>query len=197
MNKKQLNSTLLQKTGLLGEKRIFEIYNHKFIKVATHSILKKQRYHLNLTMLVPWPVQHKAISRLWILSIILLSLSTIAYFFNFHECCKDLKSLSLILLCLSVIMIFLVKPKNIVEFKSRYGNCVVLSLLNNQPNKKEFKNFIEEIKLRSLTASQEMKIEKNQMLDIEEKELSRLRNENIITPRQYAEAKARIEKINL
>jgi hypothetical protein len=92
---------------------------------------------------------------------------------------------------------FLYRSPNVIEFKTRYGNCVVLSLLYNNPNKKEFKGFIDEIKLRSLTASQAVKIDKKQMLDIEMNELRRLRNEGIITQDHYADAKARIIQVRL
>ena len=92
---------------------------------------------------------------------------------------------------------FLYQSPNVIEFKSRYGNCGVLSLLYNKPNKNEFKAFIEEIKLRSLSASQVVTIDKKQMLDIEMNELRRLRDEGIITQHDYAEAKARIIKMNL
>ncbi|MDH5659758.1 MAG: hypothetical protein OEY65_02070, partial [Gammaproteobacteria bacterium] len=69
--------------------------------------------------------------------------------------------------------------------------------LYNNPNKNEFKKFIEEIKLRSLSASQAMKIDKSKMLSIEMNELRRLRNEGVITQNNYADAKARIIKTNL
>ena len=75
-------------------------------------------------------------------------------------------------------------------------SCILFFAYNN-PGKKEFKNFIEEIKLRSLLASQAVKIEKNQMLEIEMNELKRLRNEGIISQHHYADAKARILQINL
>ena len=70
-------------------------------------------------------------------------------------------------------------------------------MLYNNPNRKEFKEFIEEIKLRSLSASQAVKIDKGQMLDIEMKELKRMRNEGIISQHHYADAKERILKIKL
>jgi hypothetical protein len=92
---------------------------------------------------------------------------------------------------------FLYQSPNVTEFKSRYGNCVVLSLLYNKPNKKEFKDFIEEIKLRSLSASQVVTIDKKQMLEIEMNELRRLRNEGVIMQHHYADAKARILQIKL
>ena len=199
MNEKTHNSNLFQESNASGEKRAFEIYNNKFIKVISKNIISNQSYHLNLSMLAPWPVRHRNISWQW-----LFSFSTLAYtsyLFYFQESGKLERLLPFIiiflLLSLAALLMFLYRSPNVTEFRTRYGNCVVLSLIYNKPNKKEFKSFIEEIKLRSLTASQAVTIDKSQMLDIEMNELRRLRNEGIITQHDYADAKARIIQINL
>jgi hypothetical protein len=204
MNEKTSNSSLLQESSARGEKRVFEIYNDKFIKVNTNSLIDNNSYHLNLSLLAPWPVRHRDISWQWLLAVLYFSLTTVAYttyLFYFQESSKVEKLLPFIviflLLSLGSFLMFLYRSPNVIEFKSRYGNCVVLSLLYNNPNKKEFKDFIEEIKLRSLLASQAVKIEKNQMLNIEMNELKRLRNEGIISQHNYADAKARILQIKL
>ncbi len=204
MNEKNHDSNLFQESNARGEKRIFEIYNTKFIKVAISNIMGNQSYHLNLSMLAPWPVRHRNISWQWLLAVLYFSFTTLAYtayLLYFQESSKLEKLLPFIviflLLSLATFLMFLYKSPNVTEFKSRYGNCVVLSLLYNKPNKKEFKEFIEEIKLRSLSASQVVKLDKSQMMDIEMNELRRLRNEGIITQHQYADAKARIIQIKL
>jgi len=204
MNEKTHNSNLLQESNARGEKRVFEIYNNKFIKVITTNIIKNTSYHLNLSMLAPWPVRHRNISWLWLSAVLYFSLTTVAYsayVFYFQESSKLEKLLPFIviflLLSLAAFLMFLYQSPNVTEFKTRYGNCVVLSLLYNKPDKKEFKAFIEEIKLRSLSASQVIKLEKNQMLEIEMNELRRLRNEGVITQQHYADAKARIIQVNL
>lgn len=204
MNEKKPNSSLHQESNARGEKRLFEIYNDKFIKVTTNNIISNKSYHLNLSMLAPWPVRHRDISWQWLLAVLYFSLTTFsytAYLFYFQESSKLEKLLPFIviflLLSLGSFLMFLYRSPNVIEFKTRYGNCVVLSLLYNNPNKKIFKEFIEEIKLRSLSASQVIKIDKNQMLDIEMNELKRMRNEGVISQHHYADAKARILQVNL
>lgn len=204
MNEKTLNSTLNQECNARGDKRTFEIYNDKFIKVRTNNIINNYSYHLNLSMLAPWPVRHRNISWQWLLAVMYFSFTTLAYtayLFYFQESSKLERLLPFIviflLLSLGTFLMFLYQSPNVMEFKSRYGNCAVLSLLYNRPDKKEFKKFIEEIKLRSLTASQAITIEKNQMLNIEMNELKRLSDEGIITSHAFEEAKARILQINL
>jgi hypothetical protein len=204
MNSKNPNSQLHQESSARGEKRIFEIYNHKFIKVTTNNLINKHNYHLNLSMLAPWPVRHRKISWPWLLAVLYFSFATLAYtsyLFYFQESQKLERLLPFIivflLLSLSTFLMFLYQSSNVMEFKSRYGNCVVLSLLHNKPDKKTFNQFIEEIKLRSLTASQAVTIDKKQMLEIEMNELRQLRNEGMITQHDYADAKARIIKVKL
>lgn len=204
MNEKTSNSSLHQESNARGEKRLFEIYNDKFIKVSTNSLISTNNYHLNLSLLAPWPVRHRNISWQWLLAVFYFSFTTLtytAYLFYFQESSKLEKLLPFIvfflLLSLASFLMFLYRSPNVIEFKSRYGNCVVLSLLYNNPSKQEFKDFIEEIKLRSLLASQAIKIDKNQMLDIEMNELKRMRNEGIISQHHYADAKARILQVNI
>ena len=204
MNEKTHNSSLHQESSARGEKRVFEIYNNKFIKVTSSSLISNNSYHLNLSMLAPWPIRHRKFSWQWLLAVLYFSIATMAYtayIFYFQESGKLERLLPFVviflLLSLAAFLMFLYQSPNVIEFKSRYGNCGVLSLLYNKPNKKEFKDFIEEIKLRSLSASQVVTMDKRQMLDIEMNELRRLRNEGVITQHHYADAKARIIQVNL
>ncbi|MCW8899819.1 MAG: hypothetical protein OQK75_10325 [Gammaproteobacteria bacterium] len=204
MNEKTANSSLHQESSARGEKRVFEIYNNKFIKVTTNNFMHNNSYHLNLSMLAPWPVRHRDISWQWLLAVFYFAITTLAYtayLFYFQESSKLERLLPFIviflLLSLGSFLMFLYRSPNVIEFRSRYGNCVVLSLLYNNPEQKIFKAFIEEIKLRSLLASQAIKIDKNQMLDIEMNELKRMRNEGVISQHHYADAKARILQVKL
>lgn len=204
MNGKKLNSTLHQESNARGEKRTFEIYNDKFIKIITNNIVNNHNYHLNLTMLAPWPVRHRNISWSWLLAVMYFSFTTLAYtsyLFYFQESGKLERLLPFIviflLLSLGSFLMFLYQSSNVMEFKTRYGNCVVLSLLYNKPDKKEFKKFVEEIKLRSMTASQAVKIDKKQMMEIEMSELKRMRDEGVLATHDFEEAKSRILQINL
>lgn len=204
MNEKTHNSLLQQESSIRSDKRTFEIYNNKFIKVKTNNMVNNHSYHLNLTLLAPWPIRHRKISWPWLLAVLYFSLAILtytSYLFYFQESGKLERLLPFvivfILLALASFLMFLYQSPNVIEFKSRYGNCEVLNLLYNKPNKKDFNDFIEEIKLRSYSASQVVTIDKNQMLNIEMSELKRLRNEGIITQHHYADAKARIIQVNL
>lgn len=197
MNKKELNTSLSQKSNFHGESHTFEIYNHKFIKVISNKLFKKKSYHLNLSMLAPWPVQNSVIPWPAILTFSFLYLFSLTYLFYLPLAINPTIFLSVGALIFSILFLIIYKSKKVIEFKSRYGDCTVLSFLYNKPNNKEVKKFIDEVKLRSLTASQEMEMDITQMLDIERNELKRLKNEGIISQKLYIDAKERINNINL
>jgi len=197
MSKKELNTRLSQKSIFYGESHTFEIYNHKFIKVISKKLFKKQSYHLNLSMLAPWPVQNSVISWPAIFISLLLYLLTLICLFNVTSPINPAILFSVSTVIFLIILLFTYKSKKIIEFKSRYGNGVILNLLYNKPNKKEVKKFIDEVKLRSLTASQEMEMDITQMLNIEINELKRLKNDGIISRQCYDAAKKRIDKVTL
>ena len=197
MSKKELNTSLPQESIFYGESHNFEIYNQKFIKIISNRLFRKQSYHLNLSMLAPWPVQNNVTSWPAILTLLLLYILSLIYFYNIplHLTPSVLFSANTVIFLIAFLFIY--KSKKTFEFKSRYGDCVVLSLLYNKPNKREVKKFINEVKLRSLTASQEMEVDIAQMLDIETNELKRLKDEKIISSQSYDAAKKRIDKMVL
>lgn len=124
MNEKTHNSSLHQESNARGEKRLFEIYNDKFIKVSTNSLLHNNSYHLNLTMLAPWPVRHRTISWQWLLAVLYFSVTTVAfsaYLFYFQDSGKLERLLPFIviflLLTIAALIKFLYQSPNVIEFK--------------------------------------------------------------------------------
>ena len=79
-----------------------------------------------------------------------------------------------------------------MEFRSRYGNCALISLLINRPNKQEFRHFTDELKTRILAASQVVTFNKKQMLEIELKELRRLTDDGVLLEKEYLQAMDRV-----
>jgi len=76
MTSKTTNSSLTQKSNVKGEIYNFEIYNNKFMKVKKHNLLGEKNYHINLTMLEPWPVQHRHIAWRWLIAFIYCAITT-------------------------------------------------------------------------------------------------------------------------
>ncbi|MDH5570732.1 MAG: hypothetical protein OEY89_03140 [Gammaproteobacteria bacterium] len=203
-NNKIINNKLVQQSHSHGEVRYFEIYNDQFIKSRKQNLLGKTSYHINLSMLQPWPVHHRQFSARWLISTAYFGFATLIYllFMLMNYQLKPVLHLLpfiviLTLLTLASLIMFLYRSPNIMEFRSRYGNCTLLHLLHNKPNKAEFKRFADEIKTRILVSSQNSNLDKKNMMETEKTELTRLKNDGIISNEDYLDAIKRIENINI
>lgn len=201
---KNINRVMVQESRFKGEVRRFEIYNDKFIKINIHNVFGDKTYHLNMSMLEPWPSFHRHVSWRWLLGLGYFSLATIVYLIYLYQHPESQTLGRLIpfitlfvLLALAALLMFLYQSPNVLEFRSRYGNCVLIRLLNNQPSKQEFKHFSDELKTRVLAASQVVSFNKKQMLAIELNELRRLTDEGILLEHEYQQAKDRVMSMHL
>lgn len=196
---RSINKTVVQVSNAKGETRTFQIYDDKFIDITVDNIFGQKNYQLNLSMLEPWPVRNRDISWRWLMSMVYFGVSAIAYgvyLYNHHE--GELLSrlipfiLVFILLLMGSLLMFLYRSPNVTEFRSRYCGCVLISLLYANPSKEAFDQFVEELKQRILLASQQVKVDKHRMLINEITKLRRLRNDGIISEREYVAASRRI-----
>jgi hypothetical protein len=201
---KHINRVMVQESPIKGEVRRFEIYNDKFIKINIQNVFGNKTYHLNMGMLEPWPSLHRRISWRWLLGLSYFSLATVIYviYLSQHSNNETLGQLIpfitlFLVLALAALLMFLYQSPNVMEFRSRYGNCVLIRLLKNQPSKQEFRHFTDELKTRVLAASQVVTFNKKQMLAIELNELRRLTDEGVLLEDEYQRAKDRVMKMHL
>ena len=195
---------MVQESPIKGEVRRFEIYNDKFIKINIQNVFGNKTYHLNMGMLEPWPSLHRRISWRWLLGLSYFSLATVIYviYLSQHSNNETLGQLIpfitlFLVLALAALLMFLYQSPNVMEFRSRYGNCVLIRLLKNQPSKQEFRHFTDELKTRVLAASQVVTFNKKQMLAIELNELRRLTDEGVLLEDEYQRAKDRVMNMHL
>lgn len=196
---RSINRTLVQVSKAKGETRTFQIYDEKFLDVTIDNLFGQKNYQLNLVMLEPWPVRNREFSWRWLLSMVYFALTALAYIIYLvnHPSSEILSRLIpffviFILLALASLLMFLYRSPNVTEFRSRYCGCVLISLLFRNPNKTDFQGFVDELKQRILAASQAVRIDKHRMLINEITKLRRLRNDGIITERDYVAASRRI-----
>ena len=195
---------MVQESRFKGEVRRFEIYNDKFIKINIRNVFGDKTYHVNMGMLEPWPTLHRRISWRWLLGLSYFGLATLIYgiYLYLHPDNETIGRLIpfitlLLLLALAALLMFLYSSPNVMEFRSRYGNCPLIGLLKNNPNKQEFRHFTDELKTRVLAASQVVTFNKKQMLDIELKELRRLTDEGILLEQEYQQARERVTNMHI
>ena len=204
MARKQINRIMVQESRFKGETRRFEIYNDKFIRISIHNVFGDKTYHLNMGMLEPWPILHRRISWRWLLALGYFGVTTLIYgiYLYLNPTSETIGRLVpfftvFVLLVMAALLMFLYSSPNVMEFRSRYGNCPLISLLKNRPNKQEFKHFADELKTRVLAASQVVTFNKKQMLEIELKELRRLTDEGILLEHEYLQARQRVTNIQI
>lgn len=204
MARKHVNRVMVQESRFKGEVRRFEIYNDKFIKINIHNVFGDKTYHVNMGMLEPWPTLHRHISWRWLLGLSYFGLATLIYgiYLYLHPDNETIGRLIpfitlLLLLALAALLMFLYSSPNVMEFRSRYGNCPLIGLLKNNPTKQEFRHFADELKTRVLAASQVVTFNKKQMLGIELKELRRLTEEGILLEQEYQQAKERVTNMQI
>jgi len=203
MTEKNTNSTLVQKSKAKSETRQFEIFNEKFIQVTTSNLIEEKSFNINLGLLEPWPVRHRNISIAWLSAVLYFAISTIIYIFyltvnidnNLLGKLVPLIAVFILLTIASLIM-FNYRSPNVTEFRSRYAGCVLISFLYNKPSAENFNKFIDQMRARILTASQNIRMDKRRMLVIELKELDKLRKEGILNDHQIKQAHQRVSNLN-
>jgi hypothetical protein len=201
---KTINRVLIQESRFKGEVRQFEIYNEKFVKITIQNVFGDKMYHVNMGILEPWPTMHRYLSWRWVLAMGYFGLATLIfsiYLFQHPESSTISRLIPFImlfvLLALGALLMFMYESPNVMEFRSRYGNCPLISLLQNKPNEQEFKHFYHELKTRVLAASQTIKLDKRQMLDIELTELQRLVDKGVILEQNLEKARSRVMKMRI
>lgn len=201
---KTINSVLRQYNHAIGDERTFEIYNEKYLKVNTRNLLGETKYHLNLSMMEPWPSRHRMVAWRWLLGVVYFGISAAAFVaYSVHHAELNIIGRVLpfvvlfLLLTLACLVMFLFRSPNVMQFRSRYGGIALISLLYNKPDREKFKQFVEEIKTRILGASQQLHIDKTQMRAIELNEIRRLVDEGALREQDYARAKTRIMSMHV
>ncbi|VAW91719.1 hypothetical protein MNBD_GAMMA23-104 [hydrothermal vent metagenome] len=203
MPNKTINSQLNQKSKAKSETRQFEIFNDKHIQVTTNNLVEEKSFSINLGLLEPWPVRHRKISIAWLAAVLYFFISTIIYIFYLTSNINSgllgkLMPLIVIFILATIasLIMFYYRSPNVTEFRSRYAGCVLLSFLYNKPTPEIFEKFIDEMRARILTASQNIKMDKRRMLVIELKELDRLKNEGILDEQRIKQAHQRVQHLN-
>lgn len=203
MTEKTINSRLVQKSKAKSETLKFEVFNDKHIQVTTSNLIEEKSFSINLGLLEPWPVRHRKISIAWLSAVLYFAISTVIYI-SYLVANIDGNLLGklmpliiiFILLTLASLIMFYYRSPNVTEFRSRYAGCVLIRFLYNKPNPDIFEKFIDEMRARILSTSQNIKMDKRRMLVIELRELDRLKKEGVLNTDMLKQAHDRVSSLN-
>jgi hypothetical protein len=197
---KKINQEFTQQSHLKGLLYRFTIFND--IQCYQHIQRKhggKQKFRINLTYLDPRPVHRSHLAESWLISSAIFAIiSLMLIYVNWFKGTTTTSSLAITLtilavtLCLTSFLFGLFKAENRVYFYSQYGRAAILELINNNPDKASFDDFMQSLSSHIISAQNQARLDSTERLTQELKELRRLKDETVISEQKYEQAKQRI-----
>jgi len=175
------------------------ILENRFLFVKKHQNGKTQTYWVNLLFVNPQPKRERKINGLWGLSTLLFSALTAGLVFaerHYHISTKFVyfNSVTFVLAILAALSFaaIIYTAKNNVLFTTLNGRAPVVAFVNNNPSRQEFKTYIKNLKLCIEKIQAKNAHKANDWLANELGETRRLKDEKVISDKDYERAKRRI-----
>lgn len=195
----QVNFEFHQASKLKGEEFSFTVFNNQHCYQKVKDIRgKKYKFRVALPYLDPKPLHKLTIAENWMFASAVSAIASyvLIYLGWFSEYAINMKLILIatpisLALFLIFLLVALVKTSNRTFIVSQFGQVPILEMIRNAPNKHEFADFLDQFS-RSIKSSQSALYNKKNRLRGELKELRRLKNETVITEKQYEAGKSRI-----
>jgi hypothetical protein len=197
---KKINQEFTQQSHLKGLLYHFTIFNDiQCYQRIERKHGSKQKFRINLTYLDPRPVRRFQLAESWLIgSAIFAIISMMLIYLNWFKGSASHSSLAFTLtilavtLCLTSFLFGLFKAENRIFYYSQYGRIAILELINHNPDKTSFDDFLESLSSYIISAQHKASLDNTQRLTQELKELRRLKDEAVISQQKYELAKQRI-----
>ncbi len=199
---KKINLEFEQSNKLTGIYRKITVFNDNHCYQTIKNKRKgKYRYRVDLSFLDPRPYRCRKIAWSWLFTSVSLALigSTMVYLGWFAKTVTPTTyyAVSVAVVISAMIMsllLFISNSYDKVIFKSQYGRVKYIEILNKYPNKKACRKFLSSFvrQVKNEKARRNYSIAK--FLARELQELRRLKNEDVITEKEYQSGKKAIFK---
>ena len=194
-----VNFELEQSHKLRGMYRKLTIFNdvhcYQAIKIKHR---RKYKFRLNLAHLDPRPFHLRHIVWKWLYASLALwccaAIIVIAGWFDSSSVMSMGIFAGVIVGALLTLLIFFYLSHDTVYFRSQFGKIRLFELANNNPDKDEFREFINKIVVQINKSKAAKGMNQSQLLAAELKELRRLKDECIVPEESYEKAKRLIFK---
>ena len=197
---KKIDCEFHQRSPLKGVVREFTIFNdihcYQYVK---QKYVRKIRFRVNLTYLDPKPIRRFVMASRWM---IVAAISAIVSFMvvymgwfstmNLPRTPVTIMASVSISFFLIALMIALLRTQDKIFIVSRFGRIPIMELINKNPDKKSFDNFMSILGKHIIRAQHQAHLSSTDHLAMELKELRRLRDEVVINDKIYERAKKRI-----
>ncbi len=197
---KEINQEFTQQSHLKGLLFHFTIFNDiQCYQRIERKHGGKQQFRINLTYLDPRPVRRSKLAESWLISSAIFAIiSLMLIYINWFKDTTGNSSLAIPLtilamtLCLISFLFGLFKAEDRVYFYTKYGRAAILELMNKNPDKASFDDFLQSLSSHIINAQHNSRLDNTQRLTQELKELRRLKDETLISEQKYEQAKQRI-----
>ena len=164
---------------------------------------RKYKYRVDIAYLNPHPFREHHIAWKWLylagcLALISLVIAYAGWFTELFKSIPDLYLLTGLILSVSAafisLLLFVHNSYDKVIFKTRFSNIKLIELLNKNPNKDKFRQFVGRFIIQIKKAHVKKTYDTSKFLAMELRELRRLRDEQVIKDKEYQRAKSIIFK---
>ena len=198
----KVNSEFTQLNKIKGAFRKVTIFNdHHCYQSIKNKHQRKYKYRVDLSFLDPRPFRQKKVAWNWLYGFIGLSIIslTMVYLGWFSDLFKPSTyyGMSLIVVISAMLISLLLFAHNSydkVVFISQYGRVKFIEVLNNSPDKETFRKFIAHFMMQVKNEKIKRNFSQSKFLTRELQEIRRLKNEEVISEREYEFGKSRILK---
>ena len=196
----KINHEFVQENPLKGETREFTLFNDiQCYQAVRRKHGGKYKYRVNLSHLDPKPKREFILADNWLIiaaisGVIGFMLVYIGWFSDMQFDSQIMVILSALSICFCLIafLIALLKTRDRVLLYSYYGRAPVLELMNKNPDRASFAEFMALLSEHISQARENSTINSTDRLVAELKELRRLKDETVISEAVYEQAKKRI-----
>ncbi|MGD8567794.1 MAG: hypothetical protein PVJ39_06880 [Gammaproteobacteria bacterium] len=199
INLNRITLELLQTSRLREYQQLCRIFDDKFLNVNQKKARNTRGFTVPLSLLDEQPVRKWFIRfRYLLLAIMFFLLAWTAYtlmqqhigIFN-HP--NTYAAITLLLTVGAIFIVLMIKQsRHVLIFKSRHGQIPLLELMRNNPDKYRYRQFAAQLRELIARSDTQNHYSESQRLAAELSEHRRLRNEGILTDKQYEQVKQNI-----
>lgn len=196
----KINFEFIQASKIRGIYRKITIFNdHHCYQSIKNKHKRKYKYRIDLSFLDPRPFRERKIAWNWIYGSIGLSLISVLMIYLgwfaelFLPSTQYNISLIVVISAMAIsLLMFMHNTYDKVVFKSQYGRVKFIEVINKYPNKNTLRKFIARFTMQVKKVKAKRNFSQSKFLTRELQELRRLKNEEVISEKEYESGKALI-----
>jgi len=191
-----------QSNRILGISRKFTIFNdHHCYQSIKNKHKRKYKYRVDLSFLDPHPLRESKVAWSWFygsvgLTLVSMIMIYIGWFSGLvtPSAYYEISLVVVISAMLISLLLFFHNTYDKIIFQSQYGRVKFIEMINKYPDKKSFRRFIARFIMQVKNEKTKKNFSQSKFLTRELQELRRLKNEEVISEKEYESGKIAIFK---